>query len=223
MCCTCAAWIVSIVPDCTLSLSSLSQKSSSTTALRIPSTKWICSNVHAGAVTLSASIMLLCWSLASFSFTPRKSSFPSDDRSNSSVYSVRWFYAVRPPILKTIFIKDCHVHIIAFPFMLFHRDRFFNFFRLFRHQFSAAYLLEFFLLPQRVHTTLYIKCDKPELTRWWLYSLHAGVQMSADKVVRNFESEIALSARMSTPSFAGSRCAFRFDQEGCCPCCNSFL
>ena len=141
---------------------------------------------------------------------------------NSSVKSVRWFYAVQPPILETIFIKGCHVQIIAFPFMLFHRDRFFNFLCLFRHQFSAAYRLEFFLLPQRVHTTLYIKCDKPELTRLWLYSLHAGVQMSPHEVVCNFESEIALSARMSAPSFAGSRCAFRFDQEGCCPRCNPF-
>ena len=53
----------------------------------------------------------------------------------------------------------------------------FNFYCLFRQQFSAAYLLQLFLLPQRVHTTLLIRCDKPELTRWCLCSLHAGIQM----------------------------------------------
>ena len=54
---------------------------------------------------------------------------------------------------------------------------------LFRQRFSAAYLLKLFLLPQRAHTTLFNRCDKPELTRWCLCSLHAGIQMSPDEVV----------------------------------------
>jgi len=38
---------------------------------------------------------------------------------------------------------------------------------------------------QRVHTTFFIRCDKPELTHWCLcsLSLHAGIQMSPDEVV----------------------------------------
>jgi len=31
--------------------------------------------------------------------------------------------------------------------------------------------------------SLFIRCDKPELTRWCLCSLHAGIQMSSDEVV----------------------------------------
>ena len=49
-------------------------------------------------------------------------------------------YAIWPPISKTIFTEHCRVEIIAFPFVLFHRDRFFNFCCLFRERFSAAYL-----------------------------------------------------------------------------------
>ena len=48
-------------------------------------------------------------------------------------------YAIWPPILKTIFIKHCRVEIKTFPFVLFHRDRFFNFCCLFRQQFSSAH------------------------------------------------------------------------------------
>ena len=90
-------------------------------------------------------------------------------------------YAIWPPIPKTIFIKHSRDEIIAFSFVLFtDRDRFFHFCCLFRQQFSAAYLLKVrvFLLPQRVHTTFFIRCDKPELTRWCLCSLHAGIPMS---------------------------------------------
>ena len=92
-------------------------------------------------------------------------------------------YAIWPPIPKTIFIKHCRVEIIACPFMLFHNDRFFNVCCLFHQRFYAVYLLKLFLLPQRAHTTLFIRCDKPELTRWCLCSLHAGIQMSPDEVV----------------------------------------
>ena len=92
-------------------------------------------------------------------------------------------YAIWPPIPKTIFIKHCWVEIIACPFVLFYNDRFFNVCCLFRQRFSAAYLLKLFLLPQRAHTTLFIMCDKPELTRWCLCSLYAGIQMSPDEVV----------------------------------------
>ena len=55
---------------------------SSTTAPRLPATKLICSNVHSGAAALSASMMLLCCSLDSSSFTLRKSLYLSDDRLN---------------------------------------------------------------------------------------------------------------------------------------------
>jgi hypothetical protein len=92
-------------------------------------------------------------------------------------------YAIRPPVPKMMFIKHFWVEIMAFPFVRFHRDRFFNFYCLFRQRFSAAYLLKLFLLPQRVHTILFIRCDKPELTRWCLCSLHSGIQMSSDEVV----------------------------------------
>ena len=92
-------------------------------------------------------------------------------------------YAIWPPIPKTIFIKHCRVEIVAFPFVLFHSNRFFNVCCLFRQQFSAAYLLKLFLLPQCAHTTLFIRCNKPELTRWCLCSLHTGIQMSPDEVV----------------------------------------
>jgi len=61
-----------------------------------PATKLICSNVHSRADTLSASMMLLCCSLASSSFTPRKSSFLWDDRLNSKMYSVRWCLLCHP-------------------------------------------------------------------------------------------------------------------------------
>jgi len=71
----------------------------------------------------------------------------------------------------------------ALPFVLVKRHRFFNFYCLFRQQFSSAYLLKLCLLAQRVHTTLFIRCDKPELTCWFLCSLHAGMQMSPDELV----------------------------------------
>jgi len=94
-----------------------------------------------------------------------------------------YHYAIWPPIPKTIVIKHCRVEIIAFPFVFFHSNRFFQCLLPFSQQFSAAYLLKLFLLPQRAHTTLFIRCDKPELTRWCLCSLHAGIQMSPDEVV----------------------------------------
>jgi len=92
-------------------------------------------------------------------------------------------YAIRPPIPKLIFVKYCRVEIMVFPFVLFHRDRFFNFYCLFRQQLLSAWLLKLFLLPQCVHTTLLIRRDKPELTRCCLCSLHAAIQMSPGKVV----------------------------------------
>ena len=72
---------------------------------------------------------------------------------------------------------------IAFPFVLFHNDRFFNVCCLCSRQISGAYLLKLLLLPQRAHTTLFIRCDISELTRWCLCSLRAGIQMSQDEVV----------------------------------------
>ena len=68
--------------------------------------------------------------------------------------------------------------IIAFSFVLFHRDRFFSVCCLSRQQFSATCLLKLFLLPQRAHTILFIRFDKPKLTRSCLCSLHAGMKMS---------------------------------------------
>ena len=93
-----------------------------------------------------------------------------------------------PPIQKTIFLKHCLVEITAFRFVIFHRDRFFNVCCLFRQRFSAAYLLKLFLLPQRAHTALFIRCDKPELTRWCFCILHASIQMSRDEVVGSRDS-----------------------------------
>jgi len=86
-------------------------------------------------------------------------------------------YAIWPLIPKTIFMEHCRVEITAFPFVLFHSHHFFNVCCLFRQQFSAAYLLKLFLLPQSAHTTLFIRCDKPELARWSLCSLTRFLQM----------------------------------------------
>ena len=107
---------------------------------------------------------------------------------NLRMYSVRWFLLIT--LLSGLrfqkrFHKTCLVEIIAFPFVLFHSDGVFNVCCLFRQQFSAACLLKLFLLPQRACTTLFIRCDKPELTCWCLCSLHAGIQMSPDEVVGN--------------------------------------
>ena len=63
----------------------------------LPATKLICPNVHSVAATLSTSMMLLCCSLASFSFTFRKSLFLSDDRLNPRMYSVGWFLLITMP------------------------------------------------------------------------------------------------------------------------------
>ena len=91
-------------------------------------------------------------------------------------------------------IKHHRVEIIAFPFVLFRRDRFFSCCCLFRQQVSVAYLLIFFLLPQRAHTTLFIRCDQPER----LFSLHNGIQMSPDEVVGSRDSCRHSIARMTT-------------------------
>jgi len=63
-------------------------------------------------------------------------------------------YAIWPLIPKTIFRKHCQVEIKAFPFVLLHSNRFFNVWCLFSQQFSAAYLLKIFLLPQSANTIL---------------------------------------------------------------------
>ena len=93
-------------------------------------------------------------------------------------------YVIWPPIPKTIFIKHCRVDIIAFLFVLFNKDRFLI---------SAAFSVSDSLLHicsnssschnLFVHTALLIRCDKLELTRWCLCSLHAGIQTSSDEVV----------------------------------------
>ena len=150
----------------------------------------IYSNVHSGAAALSASMMLLCCLLASSSFTSENLYF-----CQMIVWPLGcivfddfcWHYAIWPPIPNTIFIKHRRVEIIALPFVLFHSNRFFNVYCLFRQQFSAAYLLKIFLLPQRAHTTRCIRGDKPELTHWCLCSLYAGIQMSPDEVVGSRE------------------------------------
>jgi len=46
---------------------------------------------------------------------------------------------------------------------------------------SAETLLKLLIL----HVTLFIRSDKFELTRWYLCSLHAGIQMSPDEMVCN--------------------------------------
>jgi len=79
-------------------------------------------------------------------------------------------YAIWPSIPKIIFIKHCWVEIIAFPFVLFHRDCFFNSCCLFRQRFSAAYLLKLFLLPQHVHIAM-----KSSLSGMTNLSVVAGV------------------------------------------------
>ena len=61
-------------------------------------------------------------------------------------------FVIWPLIPKTIFKKHCRDEIIAFPLVLFHRDFFLNVCCLLRQQFSAAYLLKLFLLPQLTAT-----------------------------------------------------------------------
>jgi len=71
--------------------------------------------------------MFLCCLFASSSFTLRKSSFLSDDRLNSGcIVFIDFLLIAMPPIPKTVFIKHCRIEIIAFLFVLFHRDRFFS-------------------------------------------------------------------------------------------------
>jgi len=147
--CTCATRILSLFPACALSLSSLLQKSISTAAPRLPATKLICSNlnVYSGAAALSASMMLLCCSLALSSFVPRKSSFLSDKGLNSMMYSVQWYLWItmpsgQPLILKNKIMKRCWVEIMAFFFVFFHRNCFLKFCCLFRQRLSTAYLLK---------------------------------------------------------------------------------
>ena len=80
-----------------------------------------------------------------------------------------YYYTLRPPISKTIFVKHFRDQIMAFPFVLFHRDCFFNFCCLVRQRCSVAYLLKLFLFPQCVHTTLFQWSGRTNL------SLLAGV------------------------------------------------
>jgi len=136
-------------------------------------------------------MMLLCCSLASSSFTPRKPSFLSDYRLNFRMYSVQWFLLITMPSglwFQKNFVKHCRIEIMAFPVLLFHRDCFFNFYCLLHKRFSSAYLLKRFLLPQRLYTALFIRCDKTEFTRWCLCSLYAGIQISPDEGVGNCDS-----------------------------------
>jgi len=88
-------------------------------------------------------------------------------------------YAIWPPIPKTNFIKHCRVEILSCSFT----EIVFSIPVAFSVNVSAAYLVKLFLLPQRIQTNLFVKCDKPELTRWCLCSLHAGIQMSPNEVV----------------------------------------
>jgi len=116
------------------------------------------------------------------------------------------YYAIRPAVPKTISVKHCRVEIMAFSFVLFHRDRFSISNCLFRQRFSSAYLLKLFLLPQCVHTTDFIRCDTPELTCWCLCSLHADIQMSPGEVV-GFPKNAALSFCRNMKSAAHVPCA----------------
>jgi len=87
-----------------------------------------------------------------------------------------------------IFLKRCRVGTILFLFVFFHRDCINTFCCLFSQRFSAAYLLKLFLLPQRVHTTLLIRFDEPDLSLWCSCSLHAGIQMSPVEMVCSRDS-----------------------------------
>ena len=78
--------------------------------------------------------------------------------------------------------------IIASPFVLFYSNPCIDVCCLSHQRFSASYLLKLFLLPQRVHTTLFIRCDKTEHTRWCLCSLHAGIPISPDEVMGSRDS-----------------------------------
>jgi len=108
------------------------------------------------------------------SFTFMKSSFLSDDRLNSRIYSVRWDLLITMPswlasdskhgFHKTFLGRK---HSVPFPSRALSQRSFFNFCCLFRQHFSAAYLLKLFLLPQHVHTTL----SRYQVWQTWAYSL----------------------------------------------------
>ena len=121
---------------------------------------------------------------------PRKSSFLSDDRLKYRIYRVRWYLSITMPSWlasdsKNGFHETWLGRNHSVPFRALLQRLFFQFLLPFP---SAAYLLKLFLLPQRVHTTLFIRCDKPEHTRWCMCSLHAGIQMSPDEVVGSRDS-----------------------------------
>jgi len=157
-------------------------------------------------------MMLLCCSLASSSFNPRKSSLMSVDRLNSRLYCDRWFLlSLCHPASdsKNGLHKIFRVEIMAVPFVLFHRDRFFNFCCWFRQRFSAAYLLKLVFLPQCVHTTLFIRCSN--------LSLLAGVCAACKLVYRCVQMKrcaavtVVTIASQKAPSFISSlECAHLF-------------
>ena len=139
---------------------------------------------------------LLCCSLASSGFTPRKSSMTphfcqmsskrlSDYRLNSRMCMLGDFCSSlchpasdsRNGFRKTLSGRNHGV-----PFRALSQKSFFQFLLLFPSAIFVC-ILKLFLLPQCVHSTPFIRCDKPELTRWCLCSLHSGIQMSPDEVV----------------------------------------
>ena len=56
----------------------------------------------------------------------------------------------------------------------------------------SVYLLKLFLLPQRAHTTLFTRYDKPVLTRWCLCSLTRFLRWSGGQPVVAIPSQKAL-------------------------------
>jgi len=138
-------------------------------------TKLICPNVHSWACTLSAPMMLLCCSLASSSFTPRKFSFLSDDHLKSRMYSVWWFLLITMPSSLRFqqFVKHCRVEIIAFPFVLFHRDCFVHFFICHLSKCSAARLSTCFCtLPHIVAFVCSPLCHQKPWTIYVIYIMY---------------------------------------------------
>ena len=158
--CTCANRILSFVPACTLGSRACYRN-------RLPilhhaslPQNWSVQTPIPGQ-PLWAPRWWFCVAHSSFSFTPRKSSFLSDDCLISKMYSVRRFLLITMPS-GLRFQSDLHKslsgtnHGVAFR-TLSQRQSFCNFCCPFRQLFSAAYLLKLFLLPQRVYTTLFVK------------------------------------------------------------------
>jgi len=92
-------------------------------------------------------------------------------------------YTIRPSIPKTIFMKCCRVEIIAFSFLLFYRDRFFNFCCLVSSVISCCISVQTLSPATTCSYYSFYQVRQTWAYSWLLCSLHAGIRMSQDAMV----------------------------------------